>query len=621
MPSPGLTRTDPASPTRGIVLMLHGGAKTGRQAGRPAQRLAAAYDGRCATCSSRGSSSEGLSLWLLRFGVRGWNAGAGRRALARARRPLGARPGRRGAPRRAGRAARPLDGRAYGGPRRRPPQRRRASSALAPWLEPTDPVRTLAGRHLVAGHGSRDKITSARMTRAYVDRARAVAASAEFVDMGRLGHYMLARPEALEPVRRWPTLEVLDRARPVRRTRATASRRPTPTEPPECRARRRWLSQRNDFPPASRRTRASAACRLSSIGLLFGLTGLGSSSAAIALPVIGADLGVSTGVGAWAISLYALMLAVATAVYGRVSDLVGHPPAAGGRRQPDDRRRAGRGAGPQLRRAARRPDHPGRRGGRRTDPGRRDRQPPGSPAPPRASPWGGSPALAAAVSCLGPLAGGVVEGLLGWRAVIALPMLGILLLPAAVALGARPRAAAPGSTCSAPRLVAATAAGVVLLVQSPSTGPIVAVVGAVLAVLGVPAVPLWVRRRPNGFLPLDVIRNPAVVRSALAAGAVPAAWFALLIAVPAVLVGHGLGALAGGRGPDAQRRDRADSRRGSPARCSTGSARPGRSALAALISAVALGVASLGRARGVGHLAGGGRGRRHLGLRRWASRP
>src|SRR6188768_621037 len=59
------------------------------------------------------------------------------------------------------------------------------------------------------------------------------------------------------------------------------------------------------------------------VGLLFGLTGLGSSSAAIVLPVLGDDLGVSIGIGAWAISLYALMLAVATAVYGRVSDLVG----------------------------------------------------------------------------------------------------------------------------------------------------------------------------------------------------------------------------------------------------------------------------------------------------------
>ena len=37
----------------------------------------------------------------------------------------------------------------------------------------------------------------------------------------------------------------------------------------------------------------------------------------------GADLGVGVGVAAWTISLYALMLAVTTAVYGRVSDLVG----------------------------------------------------------------------------------------------------------------------------------------------------------------------------------------------------------------------------------------------------------------------------------------------------------
>ena len=59
------------------------------------------------------------------------------------------------------------------------------------------------------------------------------------------------------------------------------------------------------------------------LGLLFGLVGMGSSSAAIALPLMGPDLGVSVGNAAWTISLYALMLAVTTAVYGRVSDLVG----------------------------------------------------------------------------------------------------------------------------------------------------------------------------------------------------------------------------------------------------------------------------------------------------------
>ncbi len=68
----------------------------------------------------------------------------------------------------------------------------------------------------------------------------------------------------------------------------------------------------------------SDARRVSTLlGLLFGLAGMGSSSAAIALPVLASDPGITTAVSAWAISLYALMLAVATAVYGRVSDLVG----------------------------------------------------------------------------------------------------------------------------------------------------------------------------------------------------------------------------------------------------------------------------------------------------------
>ncbi len=273
------------------------------------------------------------------------------------------------------------------------------------------------------------------------------------------------------------------------------------------------------------------------VGVLFGLTGLGSSSAAIALPVIGADLGVSTGVGVWAISLYALMLAVATAVYGRVSDLVGirlplvvgitlmSVGALAGALAPNFGvllvarmfQGAGAAAVPTLGVAIISARFSGATKG---------------------VALGRVAGLAAAVSCLGPLAGGGVEGLLGWRWVIALPMLGILMLPllwrSIPTEGSGARLDLFGAV-----LVAATAAGVVLLVQSPSTGPIVALVGAILAVVGVPAVAMWVRRRPHGFLPLVVIRNPAVVRSALAAGAVPAAWFALLIAVPAVLVARG----------------------------------------------------------------------------------
>ncbi|WP_084596463.1 MFS transporter [Nocardioides aequoreus] len=273
------------------------------------------------------------------------------------------------------------------------------------------------------------------------------------------------------------------------------------------------------------------------VGLLFGLAGLGSSSAAIALPALAEDLGVSTGVSAWAISLYVLMLAVMTALYGRLSDLVGQrlPLVAGvslmalgalaGALSPDFGvllaarllQGAGAAAVPTLGVAIVSARFPGAG---------------------RGAALGTVAGMAAALSCLGPLAGGVVEGLLGWRAVVALPVLGLLVLPLlwrhVPTDGSGARLDLVGAV-----LVAGTAGGVVLLVQSPSTGPAVAVIGAVLAVAGIPAVSAWVRRRPHGFLPAEVIRNATVVRSALAAGAVPAVWFALLIAVPAVLVADG----------------------------------------------------------------------------------
>jgi len=83
--------------------------------------------------------------------------------------------------------------------------------ALAPWFERTDPVRHLAGRHFIAGHGRRDRITSAAMTRAFVDQARGVAASSEYVDLGRSGHYMLRRTAEWNRFALRSSLTVLDR--------------------------------------------------------------------------------------------------------------------------------------------------------------------------------------------------------------------------------------------------------------------------------------------------------------------------------------------------------------------------------------------------------------------------
>lgn len=273
------------------------------------------------------------------------------------------------------------------------------------------------------------------------------------------------------------------------------------------------------------------------LGLLFGLAGLGSSSAAVALPLMGQDLGVDHGNATWAISLYVLFLAVTTAVYGRVSDLWGvRTPltigialmtagALAAALAPSFEallvarvfQGAGAAAVPTLGITALSHRYDGEL---------------------RGLALGRLAAVAASVSCLGPLLGGVVEHAFGWRAVMALPILGALVIPllwkALVGEGSGARLDMLGAV-----LVAVTAGGLVLLVQSPSTGILVAAVGGLLLLLGTPAVVLRVRHRPHGFLPLAVIRNPTVVRSAAAAAAVPAAWFALLVAVPVVLVNEG----------------------------------------------------------------------------------
>lgn len=273
------------------------------------------------------------------------------------------------------------------------------------------------------------------------------------------------------------------------------------------------------------------------LGVLFGLTGMGSAAAAMAVVPMADAYGVGVGAAAWTISLYALLLGIGTAVYGRIADLSGPrtPLTVGvalmstgallaalapefwlhlvGRLLQG----AGAAAVPTLGAAVLTHRYAGRE---------------------KAQALVRLASVAAAVTSLGPLLGGSVIDLLSWRWTIALPMLGLLVLPllwpALHVGGTGARLDLVGAT-----LTALAAGGAVLLVQSPSTGVQVAVAGAVLLLLGAPAVAWWVRRHPDGFLPAEVIGNAAVVRSAFAAASVPAAWFALLIAVPAVLLGRG----------------------------------------------------------------------------------
>ena len=210
MPEPALVRSEPDGPARGVVLMLHGGAKHGEQEVGPRSGSYWRLDTMRRVLEPR-VHAAGLALWLLRFSVRGWNAGLGpepspvpdaRWALDQVRAAhadlpvvlLGHSMGART-------AVHVADDPAVVG-----------VTALAPWFEPGDPVEPLTGRHLVAGHGSRDRITSPRMTRAFVRRAGAVAESAEFVDVGHVGHYMLARPALWNRFALRSSLEILARA-------------------------------------------------------------------------------------------------------------------------------------------------------------------------------------------------------------------------------------------------------------------------------------------------------------------------------------------------------------------------------------------------------------------------
>lgn len=275
------------------------------------------------------------------------------------------------------------------------------------------------------------------------------------------------------------------------------------------------------------------------LGLLFGLAGMGSAAVSLALAPMAEAYDVGMGAAAWSISLYALMLGVGTAVYGRVADLQGprFPMVVGlslmtfgalvaALAPTFEVHLAGRlfqGAGaaavPTLGAAvltARYADEV------------------------KASGLLRLAGVAAAVSALGPLAGGLLVDHLDWRFAVALPILGLLVVPG---LWSALHVGGTGARLDllGAALTALAAAGLVLLLQSPSTGHAVALAGALLVLLGTPAVAVWVRHRPHGFLPLSVVRNPIVVRSALASASIPASWFALLIGIPAVLLDLGWG--------------------------------------------------------------------------------
>jgi MFS family permease len=269
------------------------------------------------------------------------------------------------------------------------------------------------------------------------------------------------------------------------------------------------------------------------LGMLIALTIIGSSAVTVAVPVVRADLGLDVSSAAWIFAVFSLCFAVATAVFGRIADLAGLrtplvvgvvlmavgsaivglapslPIILAGRVVQG----IGSGAVPVLANGivAARWDGPA-----------------------RSALFGTLMAVVSVVSGSGPVIGGTVEAVLGWRWVFALPALGLLLIVPIARLAPTER---HGGELDVPGVAATSLAiaGLVGLIQAPTAGAGVGVIGLVLLVLGVPLAAMRVRARPNGFLPLAVLRDGQIMRAAVAGMTLLAAYFAMLLAAPELL--------------------------------------------------------------------------------------
>lgn len=185
---PRLTVRAAAGTTRAVVLVLHGGQSDSVAPTSPAQ-LAAARMVPFARGLQRAGRGHGLAVWTLHYSYRGWNGAQASPladvgwALAEVRHRDGDVPVLLLGHSMGGRAAL----RAAGDPSVR------AVLALAPWLPDGEPVRQLAGRRVLIAHGSRDRVTSPRGSRAYTERAAAVTPQVSWLSVRGDTHAMLVR--------------------------------------------------------------------------------------------------------------------------------------------------------------------------------------------------------------------------------------------------------------------------------------------------------------------------------------------------------------------------------------------------------------------------------------------
>lgn len=177
-----------AGPCRAVALVLHGGKVVSRRRTRGWQ-LAVLRLVPFADAIARAGGPAGVAVGRVLFAQRGWNREVAspvadlEAVLGDVRQRYGDVPVVLVGHSMGGRAAL----RAAGDPSVR------GAVALAPWVDRGDPVGQLTGRALVVVHGDRDRWTDAQASRAFVERARAVAGEVGYVAVRGDGHGMLRR--------------------------------------------------------------------------------------------------------------------------------------------------------------------------------------------------------------------------------------------------------------------------------------------------------------------------------------------------------------------------------------------------------------------------------------------
>jgi dienelactone hydrolase len=175
-------------PMTAVVVMLHGGRSRGHQ---PTTTRQLAYRRMVPIAHSVHSSVHrtGTAIWLLRNRVRGWNE-PDQDAVRDARWVLGEL--RRHHPE----AAIVLVGHSMGGRaalRVADAPGVLAVCALAPWIEPDEPIGQLTGRTVLIAHAARDRRTDPDASYAYAQRARRANVRVCRFEVRHAGHAMVRR--------------------------------------------------------------------------------------------------------------------------------------------------------------------------------------------------------------------------------------------------------------------------------------------------------------------------------------------------------------------------------------------------------------------------------------------